>query len=175
MSTKLLQKLERALRQRNPILADRLRPGLPELRIRRMLHRAKVEGWAKPLLNLYAWKDGTEIDPGLTQEQASAFPGSVYMFMELETMIVHRDGFAEGAAYQPKMVQLVGRYFPLFWDGSTGYLALDLAPAGRGRVVLIEVEWEDPVREAYRSFDEFLKDAIRANLENDGLTCLQSK
>jgi len=96
------------------------------------------------------------------------------MFMDFETMVAHFRGFREGAAHHPRMHQLVGHYFPLFWDGSTGYLATDLGPLTGGRVVLVEIELERPVRNAYESFEAFLRDAIRANCENDGLTCFRA-
>jgi hypothetical protein len=81
--------------------------------------------------------------------------------------------FREGVKYRPALKAVVDRYFPAFWDGSTGWLAIDLKPSCNNRVVIIECETENPVREAYSSFEEFLKDAIRANEENDSLACFQ--
>ena len=168
---KLLHDLEQAIRNRSPILADRLQPGLSEERIRRMLTQARIQSKIEPIVTLYSWKNGTNIDPSMTQIQASPFPSSIYMFMELEMMIVHFQGFTEGAIYHPEMAELVGRYFPVFWDGSTGYIAIDLKAQGGGRVVLVEPEWQQPVRQAYRGFTDFLIDAIRANQANEPLTC----
>src|SRR5215831_6946018 len=116
MTTALLPKLEKALRERNPNLASRLQPGLSEERVRRTLRRAKVDGAVEPVVALFSWKNGTRVDSSLTQREASPFPASVYMFMDLETMIAHLRGFGEGAAHHPRMRQLVGRYFPFFWD-----------------------------------------------------------
>lgn len=171
MIESLLETFEDALRERNQVLAKRLRTGLPPDRIRRLLNRAKINGSTDPLLFVYAWKNGTDIDETLTESQASPFPKSIYMFMELEMMIVHFQGLAEGAVYHPRMVEMVGRYFPIFWDGSTGYLAVDLQKNEKSQVVLIEIEWEIPVRRAYASLEEFLIDAIRANRENEPLSC----
>jgi len=173
MSKELLQLLETAIRHRNPILSDRLQPGLPDTRIRRILQRAKVEGAVDAVVSLFSWKNGSRLDPSITQGQASPFPNSVYMFETLEVMLAHFRGFKEFAVHHPKYTEVVGRYFPMFWDGSTGYLAIDLEPSGHNRLVLLDPESESFVREAYRSFDEFLKDAIRANEEADSLTCFE--
>ena len=48
----------------------------------------------------------------------------------------------------------------------------DLDPAKNSRIVLIHTEFEEMVFQAYPSFEEFLKDAIRANEENEGLAGL---
>jgi hypothetical protein len=172
MRKELFESFEKALRQRNPILADRLEPGLPESRVRRMLQRAKVEGATERVVELFAWKNGTRIDPSVARH-ASPFPFSDYIFMDLEMMIVDFQGFSEGALYHARMTQLVGRYFPIFWDGSNGWIATDLRPSQCNRVVLVDAQAERPVRPAYDSFDQFLKDAIRANEQGDKLTCFK--
>src|SRR5688572_16325454 len=113
MNKWVLEDFERALRKRNPILADRLEPGLPEARVRGMLLRAKVQGSIEPVVELFSWKNGSRLDPSVAQH-ASPFPDSEYIFMDLELMIVHFLGFAECAQYHARYKQLVGRYFPLF-------------------------------------------------------------
>jgi len=173
MSKALLEDLERAIRQRNPTLAQRLRPGLPESRIRKMMAERDIAGVIDPIVALFAWKNGSRLDPKITLEQSSPFPASIYTFMDLEMMIQDFIGFKEVGAYHPKYTEVVDRYFPIFWDGSTGYLALDLEPSGHNRVVLLDPESEAFVSQAYLSFEEFLKDAIRANEENDRLKCFK--
>ena len=93
------------------------------------------------------------------------------MFMDLSMMLAHFNGFKEGAVYHPRYSDLVGRYFPLFWDGSDGWIAVDLDPAKHTRVVVLVMELEDAVLEAYETFNAFLTDAIRANNEKDELAC----
>jgi hypothetical protein len=171
MSKSLLDNFERAIRQRNKILSDRLQPGLPDDRIQRMLKRAKVEGAIGPVVSLFSWRNGSRLDPSLTLGQASPFPGSVYIFMDFEMMLAHFRGFKELAGFQPKFAEVVGRYFPLFWDGATGYLAVDLKPLSHSRIAMLDPESESFVTVVYESFEDFLKDAIRANQENDNLTC----
>lgn len=173
MSKPLLEQLETAIRQRNTILAERLQPGLPEARIERMLKRAKVEGAVEPVVSLFTWRNGSHLDPSLTLAQASPFPGSIYIFMDFEMMLAHFRGFKELANYHPKYSEVDGRYFPLFWDGSSGYLAVDLKPSNQGRVAVLDPESEKFATVAYKSFEDFLKDAIRANEENDNLSCFQ--
>ena len=64
-----------------------------------------------------------------------------------------------------------GQLFPLFRDGASGSIAVDLSPSKQNRVVVVEFESTEPVRQAYGSFDEFLNDAIRANREDSSLAC----
>jgi uncharacterized protein (DUF1330 family) len=69
---------------------------------------------------------------------------------------------------------ITGSLFPLFTDGGTGTIAVDLTSGKRNRVVAIEFESTKPVRQAYRSFEEFIKDATRANKDGDSLSCFQA-
>ena len=169
MSKALLERFEAEIRHRKPDLADALQPGLPEDSIREMLQATEVKGAIEPVVRFFAWKNGCQLDSSVTLGEASPFPESVYVFVDLKTMIEHFGGFHEGFVYHPKFDEADGRYFPLFWDNSTGYLAVDLQSASH-RVVLLDPESEDLAREVYGSFDDFLKDGIRANEENDSLT-----
>ena|SRR5688572_6606248 len=172
MNKELLEQFERAIRKRNPALADSLQPGLPEATIREMLQDADVRGHIDAILTFFAWKNGTALDAEVTLGEASPFPESIYCFADLNTMIDHFIGFHEGFVYHPQFDEVDGRYFPLFWDNSTGYLAIDLR-SSKQRVVLLEPESEDLAGDAYPSFEEFLRDAIRANEEDDNLVCFQ--
>jgi hypothetical protein len=172
MSKELLEQFERAIRKRNPALADSLQPSLPEATIREMLQNADVRGHIEPILSFFAWKNGTALGPDVTLGEASPFPESIYCFADLNTMIDHFAMFHEGFVHHPKFEEVDGRYFPLFWDNCTGYLAIDLR-SPKHRVVLLEPESEDLAGDAYSSFEEFLQDAIRANEEDDNLVCFQ--
>ena len=175
MNTALFEKLEAALRQRNPQVAERLQPGLSEKRIRRMLERSGAQGTVEPIVSLFTWRNGVNnYDQALSEEQSSLFPKSIYIFMELDMMSAHFGSFKECMEHHPAYAKVVGRYFPLFWDGSNSWLGIDLAPANKSRIVLIHTEFEQMVFRAYSSFEEFLTDAIRANEENDSLTCFDS-
>lgn len=174
MNPELLVRLEHAIRRRNSVLADRLLPGLPIARINRMLDRGKVKGAVGPIVGLYSWKNGTQPNAHVTPEQPSLFPGVVYMLAELDLMIAHFCGFKEIAAYHPRYTEVIGRYFPLFWNGSTDFLAVDLEPSSQGRVVVLEKKADKLVREVYPSVEEFLMDAIRANENNDSLFCFKT-
>jgi len=149
-----------------------LEGGLPERRIRDMLHRAKVEGNVEPIVDLFGWKNGARADPSVAQ-YASPFPNSEYIFMDLEMMVVDFRGFDELAMYHPRYANVVGKYFPVFWNGSDCWMAVDLEPSNQSQVVLIEGQLENITRPLYDSFHEFLKDAIRANEANDKLTCFK--
>jgi hypothetical protein len=175
MSTLLLKDLETYVRLRNPALAERLQPGLTQNRIRRKLERAGANGAVEPIVSLFSWKNGVNNDfQALSQEQSSLFPKSVYMFMELDMMAADFQGFKDCMEHHPAYAKVVGRYFPLFWDGSDSWIAVDLNPAGHSKVVLIHSQFEQMIFEAYGSFEKFLTDAIQANRENESLTCFDS-
>lgn len=172
MNPVLFEALEHAIRDRNPILAQRLRPGRSEVANRRSLARAGVMGCVDPVVALFCWKNGSNLDPSVPLDKASPFPKSgYYLFMPLSFILGHFQGFREFAKHCPSMKEVAGRYFPLFWNGSTGWLAVDLKPASNSRVVLIESQADDPVLQVYPSFDDFMTDAIRANRENTSLKC----
>ena len=174
MNRQLLEQFEMALGRRNPILASRLRPGLSQDRVRQLLQRAKVEGNVQPIVDLFIWKNGSDLDPGLTIHEATPFPQSDYMFMDCEFMLFHFKKHETWSKYQPPFMEVAGRYFPLFWNGQVSWLAVDLDVSNQSRVVFIEKREEKLVREAYVSFDAFLEDAIQANENNDKLTCFQT-
>jgi hypothetical protein len=176
MNPDLFAALEQAIRGRNPVLAGRLRPGRSESFIRRRLTKEGVSGCVEPVVGLFSWKDGSDLDASVTQDQLSPFPGSGYfMFMPFTFIVGHFDMFKDFAKHHENMMQVAGRYFPLFWNGSKGirdWLAVDLSPASGSRVVFIDSHADEPVYPAHSTFDDFLADAIRANRENTSLRCL---
>ena len=169
MDTALLSKFEQAVVAYNPILANKLQPGLAETRIRRALGRAKVSGDLDPVIALYTWKDGTILDSELVQSKKGFFPGKPYYFICLEMAIGHFGSFREIAKNKPKIGEAVGRYFPVFWSGSTSWLAIDVQPSNRNRVMTIDFRSEQPICKAFESFHDFLTEAIRASEQGDAL------
>ena len=95
-----------------------------------------------------------------------------FNFIDLEMALTKAKGFKEYAKYNSKLSVLVGRYIPFLWDGSTGFIAVDIDASSCNKVVVIQKQDEQPLREAYSSFREFLNDAIRANENNEPLACL---
>jgi hypothetical protein len=184
MNTAWIGDFERAAIARNPSLTAKLQAGLSEARVKRALGRAKVIGDVAPLIALYTWRNGTDLSisvpvntkQGLEAERAKMtfFPEKpYYYFLCLEMAIGHFGHLEVAAKTHPRLTEGVGRYFPMFWDGSTDWLALDVKPPNKNRVMLMEHKSEQPFREAYSSFDEFVSDAIRTNAENKPLRCFQ--
>lgn len=169
----LIQKLEAAVLRRNPLLAEKLQPGLPVDQIRKDLKRAGIEGAIDPIVQLYSWRNGTVLDMDLASSKTGFVPEVVYQFVNLKRAIVYMKGYKEYAHYHSRLSALVGRYFPILWDGATGWIAVDIKPSSHNEVVTIQFEDDKPLREAYPSFEVFLKDLIRANEENDSLFCFQ--
>jgi hypothetical protein len=185
----LIQKLEMAILKRNPKLGERLQPGLAAEKIKQSLKRAGIAGAIDPIVELYSWRNGTNLQGfGAEAVKAGFVPpievqlsdsikqqmrrlglkgdtASVsYNFVELKMNILYKNSFDESAK----------RYFPLLWDGKSGFIAVDLDVASNKRVVTIQKRDNQPLREAYDTFEEFLKDAIRANENNEPLTCIRN-
>lgn len=174
MNTSRFQEVESAVLARNPVLARKLQPGLAESRMQRNLKRAGVEGDVESLIQLYSWRNGTILDRNLASSQTGFFPGDIYQFLDLEMALGHLGHIREAAKQHPKLAKEVGRYVPMFWNGATGWLAMDVKASRHNRIVIVECEDPQPYREAYGSFDGFIADAIRANVENDRLLCFQT-
>lgn len=177
----LLNQLEIAIFLRNRALGKSLLPGLPEPEIRSILYAANAVGNVTGLVSLYAWHNGTS-DASLPLSDNAFFPGTSYSFLPLQAAAEHYATLRAAAAtlldftHDPtKIAEGTGRYFPVFWDRATGYLALDLTPAGNNRAVIIEFEAEEPYRQAYGTFEEFINDAIHVNTENNTLACFRSR
>jgi len=177
MSSQLFSELERAIRSRNPVAADGLQPGLPDLGIREALDRERVGGDHDALVEIFSWKNGSKLSDKPLSE-TSLFPRSVFQFLSLEAGMEHFRGFKvvadvtrETGPLYALLSAIAIRYFPLFWDSGHGYLVVDLQPGSSRGVMLVEFESDDPLRQAYSSMGAFLRDAIRANLQNEPLMC----
>ena len=177
----LLRQLEQAITRRNPLLAERLKAGLPESDIRAALSKAKVVGAIEPVVQLYSWRNGMALDEQTPMGETSFFPVDIYQFIDLESAVNQLKtmddaakqlrGMLEGTKAHSMFSGITGSLFPLFTDGATGTIAVDLTPAKRNRVVTVEFESTEPVHQAYGSFEEFLNDVIRANREDSSLAC----
>ena len=171
MSRALLEHLENLIRQTKPDVANALQPGLIEDAMQTMLRAGKVGGNVYPILSFFGWRNGCEFDSSTTLGEASPFPESIYGFLDFKTAIEHFGLFHETLIYHPKFDEADGRYFPLFWDSSNSWIALDLDPNAHGRVVLLITESEELAYEAYSTLEAFIQDAIQANSKNEPLTC----
>lgn len=162
MTTDLLQKFERAVVTWNPLLARKFQPGLPEMEIQRLLRRRKVEGNLGPVLTLYGWRNGTNLDAELVASKRGFFPAAKpYYLLDLEMAVGHLDHVRVVGRRRPEL-RAGSMYLPLFWDGSTGWITVDLGPAHHGRVILSEHRSETPFRNLRACLEDLLSDAIRA-------------
>lgn len=173
MRKELFAKLEKEILARRPRLAKALQPGLTEDQIRDILNRAKASNHIDALVGLYSWKNGAAETP------ESFFPESIYQFLPLEAAVEHHANLQQAAHALAAMGSPVriskeeGRYFPVFWDGVTGYLAIDLKHGMGNRVMEVEFESETPFRKVCGSFEEFLVEATRAIQEDEPLDASQ--
>jgi len=167
----LFQKLEQSAGKRNPTLLKGLAPGLPEREIREALETCGIEGHLDILITIYTWKNGSTLDAG-PLEEASFFPESIYIFLSLEMALSNLESFT-ALEIHPLLENIGQRYFPVFWDYGNSYLMVDLKEGYQSRVMLLMPESDQPLQEAYSSFEEFLCDAVRANELNEPLKCFQ--
>lgn len=197
----LIQKLEAAVLRRNPLLAKSLQPGLPVEKISKDLNRAGIKNAINPITELYSWRNETALQGNAEALNAGFTPpieyrlsenerqtylrmgikrntaSRSYHFIELKKAIVDMGSYKTFAQHQPRLDVLVERYFPFLWDGSTEWIALEIEPAGSNRVVRIQLREatdDQLLREAYDSYEDFLKDAIRANENNEPLACIRT-
>src|SRR4051812_12899937 len=98
----LLEKLETAIRLRNPQLAEWLLPGIPETKIRKILQRSKVCGIIDPIVSLYSWKNGVSGKPGVTMADVSLFPKARYTVSSLDLMSAYFRCFGESIPSRPE-------------------------------------------------------------------------
>ena len=177
----LFQKLEAALLNRNPDLTEKLQDGLPVEKIKQDLEQAGIKGEIAPIIEFYSWRNGTTTDQS-SMEEISFFPVDIYWFLDLKSAIEQFDTINKAAEQlkeltlddseetQAMFSDFQGQYFPLFFNGVTGTIAIDLS-SKENRVVAIEFESTEPVRQAYASFEDFLNDAVKANEEECNLSC----
>lgn len=175
MKNASITKLEEALLVRTPRLAAALHPGLPEEEIRRTLSHAKIGGNIDAVVALFSWKNGADT----AKAQETFLPESIYRLLSLDAAVdlyVHTQR-AVGAliAFGTPVVfpEDPRRYFPIFSDGVTGSLAIDLNPGMNNRVMEIEFESDEPYREIYDSFETFIAEATKAIQEDKPLSVLQ--
>jgi hypothetical protein len=197
----LIQKLEAAVLSRNPGLAQLLQPGLTTAQIQKELKRGGIEGPLETVVALYSWRNGTQLQGSGAAFNAAykggLVPPRIIPMTEgekefMRAIGVKRDSHPEHyhlmdlktAANQAKQFNsqackggALKGYFPFLWETGRGsaYLALDVERSGGSRVVKLEtMETRDqhPVREAYDTFEDFLKDAIQCNENHKPLVCL---
>lgn len=192
---RFIEKLEAAILRRNPLLVQhRLQPGLTNAQIKKELKRAGIEGAVEPITELYSWRNGCILhgkpDNGLIggfvppkvvqlNQGQKEFLLQYGIKRDTETISYHFIPLKSAILYlkESKAFGHADTYFPFLWDGSVGYIAVDIDPDGKNRVVLIQGEKskdDQPLREAYVSFEEFLKDAIQANENNELLNCIRT-
>ncbi len=172
MNVTILTRLENAIRNRNPRTADALLPGVTEPEVKGVWDSADVDADLSALIALYGWHNGmSDVGEGF-------FPETGYRFLPLQAAAEHFHAMRAVAAELAEFTQDptgiaagAGRYFPLFWDGATGYIAVDLSGKSNRGIVLIDFEAPEPYQQAYRTLRDFMIDAVRAVEMNKRLAC----
>jgi hypothetical protein len=166
--TEILERLEIAIRKRNPLLAENyLLPGLSEKR--RAKRFRKLSGNLEPLHDLYSWHDGTKfvhLTAGETYTdgiaKVSFFPIDTFLFTDSEQAFGMMHTWETVSKRRPALKEGVWRYFPLF-SGGSGCFMLDLDPEQKSRIIFYRDDPMDSFEVAYTTCDAFLADILRAN------------
>src|SRR6478736_5999702 len=89
----LIQLLEAAVLKRNPALATRLRSGSSPEQIRKDLKRGGVTGAIEPLIAMYSWRDGTNLQGELDTGYALGFtPPTVHRLADWQIELMAQFG-----------------------------------------------------------------------------------
>ena len=99
-----------------------------------------------------------------------------YHFINLKSAILQAKSFRSQAVREPEVAHLMSGFFPFLHESyRSARFAVDISPSNGNRVVWMRAASSRAPRatfEAYESFEEFLKDAIRSNETNEPLQCL---
>jgi len=174
--TEIFKQLDTAIGKRNPVLAEHLRHGLTKQEILKRLQN--VCGSTELLVDLYSWHDGTESISNQNEDvcnfslmEMSLIPDEIFIFSELDIMLSHFYYFGEAAKYDSRLKIAAEKFFPFLWDGCRNCFALDTQSE---RVVFLDFESEEPFREAYPSFNEFLFDLLSANEKSETINFFET-
>jgi hypothetical protein len=167
----LFERLEAAIARRSPVIWQHTAPGLDENIIRRRLKRAGFEGDIQPIVDIYGWRGGTFLNRDVAAEKFGITPGGIYHFLEFEMAIGHAGHLREAARFHPHLAPAVGRHFPILWDGSDCWYAIDTDAGCNGRVIHIESQSDRTFQDSYSSFDEFLSDLVECNESGEEMRC----
>jgi hypothetical protein len=196
----LHHQLESAVLRRNPGYAQALQPPLAAEHVRQELKRLGLKENVDPIVQWYAWHNGTrfarECDAsrlGIAPPVVSApdaknlafleslghkitVPQKIYdpvAFHDFEGGVRSVKLWKKFARTNPACAALAGRFFPILARTKAGEdVAIDVSADGHGRVVTIAADRQ--VREAYPSFEAFLRDLIRANETDELLACIKT-
>jgi hypothetical protein len=194
----LFDELEAAVLKRNPGIAAAMLPGLPTDEIRAQLKRVGMKQNIEPIVQLYGWHNGAVVGKENEAARLGIAPPVVteapqknieflrglgykidgptkryksFLFFRFQGSIVSIKHWKNFSATVPSSAKLATRFVPFISTNEGDNLALDVTPEGNGRIVMIEAS-EKQVRAAYASFEEFLRDLIRANQTNELLSCI---
>ena len=165
MIADLLPRFGAAAIAQHPLIASKLQEGLDEKAVRRYLKRHSVEGEVDAIVELFTWRNGTSLDPELAGSKRGFFRGKAYYLLDLEMAVGHLEHTRVAARRHPELAQGI-TYFPLFWDGSTSWIATDIRPRQNNRVVLAEHTADEPFRMVSASLRDFFAGVIKA-IEDD--------
>jgi len=169
--------IDKAIAKRNPLLAEHLNSGLSK-----QDHRfKKLMGCIDAVVDWYAWHNGTrhqEIPDGdgiiITLENLALTPESVFCMVDYSRSYNDVVEWKEVGEWNEAIAEVVGRYFPLLWDGGTSWLSVCIDEMkDRHPVGFIDYESDQGFEKAYDSFDEFLLDVLRSNQDGGPLKCFE--
>lgn len=148
LETHLETILERLRMLRRPVV-DLLRRGLHEEEVRRLLRQVTQQA-PEELVQLWHWRDGTELRPNVTKlDDIHFFPG--FYFCSLEDAMLQYRAMRDDARWNPA-------WLPIFANGGGDFYAADLQQAdSKHSPVIGFLLGEDDHRVEYESLTKMIE------------------
>jgi hypothetical protein len=166
-----LAQLEGLLQTWNPSMFEALNPGLTEDRIRAALKKHRLEGATRDIIDLYSWRNGTQLTPALIADKRGMLPGSPpFYLLDLEMALGHL-GHARAVAKNRSEIRAGLNFLPLFWDGSNRWIVIATSGIEEGRILSANHRSDDPFHEIEQSLDLFLT-RVAVAISSDGVVVI---
>jgi len=172
----LLEELSSLVSERYPVLDSYFNKGLSRDEVLRKMKKYKMSVPFEPLVTLYTWRNGVELQrkpdllkngsPHLSRTCEGFLYGNIvreiFQMVDLDYGFSGYKGFIEGDKETQKAAN---RMFPFLNDFRGRRFLLDTNADSEYMVKYMDVSLEKPIRDAYKSLDDFLLAVIKSHLE----------
>jgi cell wall assembly regulator SMI1 len=137
-----LEAVRRQLEQLNRPVLRYLQPGLLPVEFAEQTRNLDLD-LPEAVRELYAWRNGTRLEPGVTLNNLSFF-GAIFHFLSLEDAVRRRSNMVEHRSWEDDP-RLGERWFPLFANSAGDYYFVDCTePGPLARIVEHKLHGDEP-------------------------------
>ncbi len=162
MKLDILESLEKQIADKSPVVFAKLQSGLTRKQIERRFVKYKVKGNVDSITALYEWRNGMTLDNALRLSGLSFVPQDLFFFSDLDRACIDYISFPEYVESNPALAVVTERFFPVFWNGSTEWLGVDLDPSETNGIVKIDSQSDSPLHQIFPSIERFLDDLVQS-------------